>query len=166
MTDDQREIQNTQNFWLWGNKSQWLIIIEKLPNPGRAVEYLTLWKYSWPTNWFSEILKLNSVSILHPGNFNHYSEKFPATAYDSLLKWYGRYFDALPLKTELSVEGFLLSNIWGLLKYFIPSNLRMVFAEVTKLSITSHSNSVWWEVILGSEEGPYLTYTARRLRKD
>jgi hypothetical protein len=36
-------------------------------------------------NWFSEILKLKFVSLLYFGNFKHYSEKFAATAYESLL---------------------------------------------------------------------------------
>jgi hypothetical protein len=54
-------------------------------------------------NRFSEILKLKFVLRPDCGNFKHYSEKFLATAYESLLKSYGRYFDSPSLKTELSV---------------------------------------------------------------
>ncbi|KDR18839.1 zinc finger MYM-type protein 1-like [Zootermopsis nevadensis] len=90
------------------------------------------------TNRFSEILKLKFVSLLDFGNFKHYSEMFPAAAYESLLLSYGRYFDALLLKTELSViyssEEFLKSNISDLLRYLITSNLNTALPEVTKLS--------------------------------
>jgi hypothetical protein len=56
-----------------------------------------------------------------------FSETFVASAYESSLKSYGRYFDSLPLETELSVinspEEFLKINISQLLKYLIPLNL-------------------------------------------
>jgi hypothetical protein len=51
----------------------------------------------------SEILKLKFVSLPDFGNFKHYSEKFPLTVYESLLKLHGRYLDYLLLETELSV---------------------------------------------------------------
>jgi hypothetical protein len=79
------------------------------------------------TNRFSEILKLSFVSLLESGNFKHYSENFTATAYESLLKLYGRYFNFLLMKTELSVvyasEEFLKSNISDQLRYLIALSL-------------------------------------------
>jgi hypothetical protein len=44
-----------------------------------------------------------SVSLLDFGNLKHYSEKFPATAYESIFKSYGPYLCSLLLKTELRV---------------------------------------------------------------
>jgi hypothetical protein len=55
------------------------------------------------TNQYLEILKLKFVSLLDFINFEQYSEKFPATAYELVWKSYRWHFGSLCLKTELSV---------------------------------------------------------------
>jgi hypothetical protein len=52
------------------------------------------------TNQCSEILKLKFVSLLDFGNFKHYSEKFPSTTCESLLKSNEQHFDSLLAKIE------------------------------------------------------------------
>jgi hypothetical protein len=117
---------------------------------------------------FHKILKLIFVSFLDFGNFERYSEKFSATAYDSLLKLYRWCFNSLLIKTELSVLYIykylpVESNISDL-KYLITSYLSMALPEVTKfstllLTIQTTSSSVKRPVSALKRSSTYLCST-------
>jgi hypothetical protein len=83
---------------------------------------------------------------------------FPVTAYELLLKSYGRYFDSLLVKTNYvvySLVEFVHSNISDLLKYLITSSLSMALPEVIKICLINHYNvqCIYPAVILWCEEG-------------
>lgn len=90
------------------------------------------------TDRFSNISKLGFLSLLDHTKYGEYSNKFPETAFQSLLRIYGRHFEVPKLKAELSVlyssNEFSKLPIYKLHEYLQISGIASAMQEVAKLS--------------------------------
>nr|CAH7743193.1 unnamed protein product [Callosobruchus chinensis] len=90
------------------------------------------------TNRFSDLKHLEFLALYDFGNFKNYEKKFPNCAFQQLVKVYGKKFDTIKLKTELTVlynsPDYIQNNLQEFYKYIKSSELDKAFPEAFKLA--------------------------------